>query len=85
MNKLIILLLIFIASCTIVPCERFYLYSATQEAELKTIDSSYESKTVNDSAFTVITESKAGFDFYKQKYPDMRIVKVGCVDTLIIK
>lgn len=85
MKQIIILLLILIfTSCT--PCERYYCYSKQQESELKVFEGDqYKTKIVNDSTYTQMVTSKAAFELFKDAYPDMKIVVIGCPEDLKFK
>ena len=84
MKKLLLILPILFYHCS-PTCEQYYLYSPQQRFELTQIDPNYVDKTVNDSVYTKVVESKAGFEIYKQGYPDTKIVVIGCPQDVTLK
>lgn len=83
-QTLILLLILIFTSCQIIPCEKYYLYSEIQAQE-QMRDVNYKPKYVNDSLYTTVTDSRAAFTVFKDIWPDGRIVKIGCPDTLKLK
>ena len=84
MKKLLLILPILFYHCS-PTCEQYYLYSPQQRFELTQIDPNYVDKTVNDSVYTKVVESKAAFEIYKQGYPDTKIAVIGCPQDVILK
>ena len=88
MKQLIVLILIFISSCTDNK-EKYFYYSKKHHISLQHFaedqGTTYIPGTVNDSMYTESGFTSWDYSIYKQMWSDAKIVKIGRIDTLRLK